>query len=188
MKVIKNEPGTQTAKLSRFLLSYRTTPHSVSGCPLAKTWRGDDCEQGSNCWDPIGLHGLRSFEVGQPVPARDYRNRRTAWTKGVIQDRLGPLTDSTEYEYENCFGKEKLISCVNSKVEYLEPRNCELPEIDLAEPPDAIVSWPNPDPPPQSALFEKPSLPVVSPPLAEQIVPPQDVWDNSVPSVSSFPE
>ena len=49
MKVIKNEPGTQTEKLARFLLSYRTTPHSASGCPLAKKSWGDDCEQGSNC-------------------------------------------------------------------------------------------------------------------------------------------
>ena len=58
----------------------------------------------------------------------------------------------------------------------------------MAEPPDAIVSLPNPDPPPQSALFEKPSLPVASPPLAEHIVPPQDISDDSVPGVSSFPE
>ena len=58
----------------------------------------------------------------------------------------------------------------------------------MAEPQDAIVSLQKPDPPPQSALFEKPSLPLVSPTLAEQIVPPQDVSDNSVPSVSSFPE
>ena len=38
--------------------------------------------------DPMVNH---SFEVGGPVLARDYRNRRTAWTKGVIQDRLGPV-------------------------------------------------------------------------------------------------
>ena len=36
MKVIKNEPGTQTEKLVRFLLSYRTTPHSAIGCQLQK--------------------------------------------------------------------------------------------------------------------------------------------------------
>ena len=35
MRVIKNEPGTQTEKLARFLLSYRTTPHSATGCPPA---------------------------------------------------------------------------------------------------------------------------------------------------------
>ena len=83
---------------------------------------------------------------------------------------------------------DRLRELAASKVADLEPKHCELPEIDLAEPPDAIVSLPNPDPPPQSALFEKPSLPVVSPPLAEQIVPPQDVSENSVPIVSNFPE
>ena len=41
MKVIKNEPGTQTEKLARFLLSYLTTPLSASGCPLAKKNNGE---------------------------------------------------------------------------------------------------------------------------------------------------
>jgi len=35
IRVVKNEPGTQTEKLARFLLSYRTTPHSATGCPPA---------------------------------------------------------------------------------------------------------------------------------------------------------
>ena len=77
----------------------------------------------------------------------------------------------------------RLRELAGSKVADLEPKHCELPEIDLAERPVAIVSFPKPDPPPQSAFFEKPSLPVMSPPLAEQIVPPQDVSDNSVRSV-----
>ena len=130
----------------------------------------------------------RSFEVGEPVLAKDYRNRRTAWTKGVIQDRLGQVT------YRVQVGKlswkrhiDQLRELVGSEVSDLEPKHCELPEIDLAEPPDEIVYLPKPAPPPQSESFEKPSLPVVSPPPAEQIVLPQDGSDNSVPSVSSFP-
>ena len=105
MKVMKNEPGTQTEKLARFLLSYRTTPHSATGCPPAeilmgrrlrtrlKLFRPDlsaRMEQKSRRFDPMVK---RSFEVGESVFAKDYRNRRTAWTKGVIQDRLGPVTD-----------------------------------------------------------------------------------------------
>ena len=40
MMVIKNEPGTQPEKLAHFLLSYRTTPHSATGCPPAKILMG----------------------------------------------------------------------------------------------------------------------------------------------------
>ena len=32
MKTMKDEPGTQADKLARFLLSYRTTPHTATGC------------------------------------------------------------------------------------------------------------------------------------------------------------
>ena len=31
MKTMKDEPGTQAEKLARFLLSYRTTPHTGTG-------------------------------------------------------------------------------------------------------------------------------------------------------------
>ena len=34
----------------------------------------------------------RGFEVGEPVMVKDYRNRGSASTKGVVQDRLGPVT------------------------------------------------------------------------------------------------
>ena len=118
-------------------------------------------EQKSTRFDPIVK---RSFEVGEPVLARDYRNRRTAWTKGVIQDRLGSVTNRVRVG--KLFWKtqiDRLCELEGSKVADLEPKHCELPEIDLAEPPDEIVSLPKPDPPPQSALFEKASLPVTHP-------------------------
>ncbi|KAL9958558.1 hypothetical protein ACROYT_G035587 [Oculina patagonica] len=40
MKVMKNEPGTLTEKLARFLLSYRTTPHTSTGCPPSEILMG----------------------------------------------------------------------------------------------------------------------------------------------------
>ena len=97
MRVVKNEPGTQTEKLARFLLSYRTSPHSATGCPPAEILMGRRLrtrlellrpdlsariEQKSRRFDPMIK---RSFEIGEPVLAKDYRNRRTAWTRGVIQ-------------------------------------------------------------------------------------------------------
>ena len=54
---------------------------------------------------------------------------------------------------------DQLRELAGSKVADLEPKHCELPDINLAEPPDVIVSLPNPDPPPESEFFEKPSCP-----------------------------
>ena len=36
MKAAKGDPGTQTQKTISFLLSYRTTPHTTTGCTLAE--------------------------------------------------------------------------------------------------------------------------------------------------------
>ena len=36
MKTMKYEPGTLADKLARFLLNYRTTPHTATGCTLAE--------------------------------------------------------------------------------------------------------------------------------------------------------
>ena len=40
MRVMKNEPGTQTEKLAQFLLSYRTTPRTTTGCPPVEILMG----------------------------------------------------------------------------------------------------------------------------------------------------
>ena len=66
----------------------------------------------------------RSFEAGEPVLARDYRNQRTAWTKGVIQDRLGPVT--YRVQVGKLFWKrhiDQLRELTGSKVADLEPVN-----------------------------------------------------------------
>ena len=36
MKTMKDEPGTQADKLACFLLSYRTTPRTATGCTSAE--------------------------------------------------------------------------------------------------------------------------------------------------------
>ena len=104
MRIMKNEPGTQTEKLARFLLGYRTTPHTATGYPLAEILMGRKLqtrlellrpnlsariEQKSRKMNPMVRRG---FEVGEPVMAKDYRNRGSVWTKGVTQDRLGRVT------------------------------------------------------------------------------------------------
>jgi len=104
MRIMKNEPGTQTEKLAGLLLSYRTTPHTTTGCPppeilMEQKLRtrlellGPDLsarmEQKSRRMNPMVCRG---FEVCEPLMAKDYRNRGSVWTKGVIQDRLRPVT------------------------------------------------------------------------------------------------
>ena len=69
----------------------------------------------------------RGFEVGEPVMAKDYPNRGSAWTKGIAQDRLGPVTYRVQ---------------VGSKVADIEPKSCELPEVDLPETLDASTPVP----------------------------------------------
>ena len=93
MRIMKNEPGTQTEKLARFLLSYRTTPHTATGCPPAEILMGRRLRTRLELLRPD-----RGFEVGEPVMAKDYRNRGSVWTKGVIQDRLGPVTYRVQVE------------------------------------------------------------------------------------------
>ena len=36
MKAAKKDPGTQNQKITSFLLSYRTTPHTTTGCTPAE--------------------------------------------------------------------------------------------------------------------------------------------------------
>ena len=40
MKTMKDEPETLADKLTRFLLSYRITPHTVTGCIPAELLMG----------------------------------------------------------------------------------------------------------------------------------------------------
>ena len=76
--------------------------------------------------------------------AKDYRNRGSAWTKGVVQDRSGPIT------YLVQVGKllwkrhiDQLRDLAGSKVADVEPKNCELPEVDLPETLDAMYACSN---------------------------------------------
>ena len=33
----------------------------------------------------------RVYEIGEPVMVKDYRARHSRWTRGIIQDRIGPV-------------------------------------------------------------------------------------------------
>ena len=131
------------------------------------------------------------FEVGEPVMAKDYRNRGSVWTKGVIQDRLGPVTYQVEV------GKllwkrhiDQLRELAGSKVADVEPKSSELPEVDLPETPDASMPVPiqDPSPQPQFVLNETPATPLVEVPPSGQIVPQEENrTDTPVPTVPEEP-
>ena len=104
MKTMKDEPGTQTEKLARFLLGYRTTPHTATGCTPAEILMGRRIRTRLDLMHPdmsarisektkLGNHTTRrNLQPGDPVMVRDYRDRKRPWIKGVVQDRLGPVT------------------------------------------------------------------------------------------------
>ena len=133
----------------------------------------------------------RGFEVGEPVMAKDYRNRGSVWTKGVIQDRLGPVTHPVQV------GKllwkrhiDQLRELVGSKVADVEPKSSELLEVDFPETPDASMPVPTQDPLPQPQFVpnETPTTPLVEVPPSGQIVPQEENrTDTPVPTVPEEP-
>ena len=133
----------------------------------------------------------RGFEVGEPVMAKDYRNRGSVWTKGVIQDRLSPVT------YRVQVGKllwkrriDQLRELAGSKVADVEPKNSELQEVDLPETPDSSMPVPTQDPSPQPQFVpnETPAMPLVEVPPSGQIVPQEENrTDTPVPTVPEEP-
>ena len=115
MRVMKNKPGTQTEKLARFLLRYRDTLHTATGCLPAEILMGRRLRTRLELLRPdfsarieqksrrMNSMVRRGFEVGDPV----------------MVDQLRELADS--------------------KVADVEPKSYELPEVDLPETLDASV-------------------------------------------------
>jgi len=104
MKAAKGDPGTQNQKITSFLLSYRTTPHTTIGCTPPELLMNRRLptrldllcpDLGKKVAKPSSMQqrapkGQLSSSVGDPVHTRDYRKSRDLWTKGVIISKLGP--------------------------------------------------------------------------------------------------
>ena len=110
MKAAKGDPGTQNQKITSFLLSYRTTPHTTTGCTPAELLmnrrlhtrldllRSDLRKKVAKPSSMQPRAPRRQLSIGDPVLTRDYRKSHNPWTKGVIISKLGPVTYRVQVE------------------------------------------------------------------------------------------
>ena len=108
MKAAERDPGTMVQKLARFLLMYRTTPHSTTGVTPAELFLKRSLRtrldllrpsvQGhveTKQMDQKRFHDTgsvdRNFDVGQTVLVRNLRDG-PKWLQGVIVEKSGPVS------------------------------------------------------------------------------------------------
>ena len=108
MKTMENEPGPLVEGLARFLLGYRTTPHTATSCTPAEILMGRRIRTRLDLLHPnlsarmaektgnADQSTPRVYEFGEPVMVKDYCARQSKWTKGVVQHRIGPVTDRVQ--------------------------------------------------------------------------------------------
>lgn len=101
--------------MSYRFLSYRTTPHTATGCTPAELLMGRRIRTWLDILHPdlsarmsektkLGNHTTRlNFLPSDPVMVRDYRDRNQSWIKRVIEDRLRAVTN--QVMVENLFWK-----------------------------------------------------------------------------------
>ena len=91
------------SKINKFLLHYRTTPHTTTGISPANGMFGRQLRGRMQLLRPVEkqtqpeTEGLfREFRPGQAVLARDYRKGAPKWHKATIDKRLGTLLYSVK--------------------------------------------------------------------------------------------
>ncbi|KOB68760.1 Gag-pol polyprotein [Operophtera brumata] len=93
--------------LDKFLLYYRSTPHSLTGKTPSQLLLGrnirthydvirpnieDRVRERQNIMRQQCNNKVRNFEVGDEVQFKQFRNNKTFWEKGVIVKRSGPVS------------------------------------------------------------------------------------------------
>lgn len=105
MKSVSSEVGNLNQKLASFLLSYRTTPHTLTKMTPSELFLGRKLRTRLDVMRP-DLSGhiqrkttptrfeTRVFEIGDVVITRDYRSnpKKPSWIKGIVVRKLGPMT------------------------------------------------------------------------------------------------
>ena len=106
LRTMSEEEGSLIQKLSRFLLAYRLTPHSVTGCMPSELFLGQKLKTKLSLLQPNVSTQVsnkqaaqkqrydaqvesRSFTTGDAVWARDYRREDHKWVTGTIVKQSG---------------------------------------------------------------------------------------------------
>lgn len=114
VKIIKNclkkaiiEKQDWQLALDKFLLYYRSTPHSLTGKSPAQLLFGrnlrthydiirpsieDRVRDKQNVINNKRNSKVRQFEIGDRVQFKQFKNNKSFWGKGVIVKRLGPVS------------------------------------------------------------------------------------------------
>ena len=110
----KMEEGSVQTKLSRFLLSYRTTPHSTTGAPPAELLLKRKLHTQLNRLVPSLANRVRNKQAqqkaahdyhakewemveGQAVYAKDFRHKRS-WRPGTIVEKTDPMSTHVQLD------------------------------------------------------------------------------------------
>ena len=108
----QNDGGTLSQRLSVFLLSYRTTPHTTTGVPPAELFMGRQLrvrldllhpavrtrvenKQADQCRQHDKTARLRSLDVGESVLVRNFRDG-PRWVRGRVCSKDGPASYQVE--------------------------------------------------------------------------------------------
>ena len=186
----KMKEGTMSDKISRFLLSYRMTPQTTTGCSPAELLFGRPLRTRLDLVRPSvavrvekkqreqkkthDRHATeRTFQDGDPVFARDYcRSTASKWMQGKVLAQSGPVSYRVECEdgivrryHQDQIRKNTAYKTVSPQL--LPPEPMHLP--DMEEPLEDTSSLE--DPP---SVVEQPSSvpsPMLPSPVTERRYP-----------------
>lgn len=174
-----NSQSSLLQRIRCFLLNYRSTPHTTTGCSPAKLFLQREVRTRLSLVKPdtasVVLENqsrmksyhdqyakFREFEVGQSVLARDYRSK-TKWQLGTISERNGPHSYTVALPDGRIWKRhvDQLLKDSPSKVQQAEPIPSNLGN--QREPQDLSVpstsSIPSTPSPPTESTPSPPTVP-----------------------------